>query len=65
MLHLRANVLASEFGQRFKFQDSSFSDLDKCSSASEFDGVLMDLGISSFQLMEAGKGFLLSSGCSH
>ena len=54
---LRAEGLSAEFGSRFKFQDSSFSELDQCSSACEFDGVLMDLGISSFQLMEAGKGF--------
>ena len=31
--------------------------MDKVSSPDEFDGVLMDLGISSFQLMEPNKGF--------
>ena len=62
---LRAEGLSAEFGSRFKFQDSSFSELDQCSSACEFDGVLMDLGISSFQLMEAGKGFSFPVGCSH
>ena len=31
--------------------------MDKISSADEFDGILMDLGISSFQLMKPEKGF--------
>jgi 16S rRNA (cytosine1402-N4)-methyltransferase len=31
--------------------------MDEVSSESEFDGVMMDLGISSFQLMEPLKGF--------
>ena len=35
----------------------SFQRLDEVSSESEFDGILMDLGISSFQLMEPLKGF--------
>jgi 16S rRNA (cytosine1402-N4)-methyltransferase len=53
----RAEEVSAEFGERFRFQDSSFGDLDQYSSAHEFDGVLMDLGISSFQLMEPEKGF--------
>jgi 16S rRNA (cytosine1402-N4)-methyltransferase len=53
----RAQGLTSEYGSRFNFFDSSFRDLDKVSVPGEFDGILMDLGISSFQLMEPGKGF--------
>ena len=53
----RANVLKSEFPDRFQFHDGSFRELDQISSAGEFDGILMDLGISSFQLMEPEKGF--------
>ena len=41
----------------FQFHDGSFRELDQVSSANEFDGILMDLGISSFQLMEPEKGF--------
>ena len=54
---VRAEALKSEFGERFRFGDASFCNLDQFSSEGEFDGVLMDLGISSFQLMEPNKGF--------
>jgi 16S rRNA (cytosine1402-N4)-methyltransferase len=53
----RSESLISNFGDRFRFCDSSFRELDQFSTAGEFDGILMDLGISSFQLMEPGKGF--------
>jgi len=54
---VRSKELSTQFGDRFTFFDSSFRDLDKSCSAGELDGVLMDLGISSFQLMEPEKGF--------
>ena len=54
---LRAKSVKDEFGERFRFGDASFSKIDQFSSEGEFDGVLMDLGISSFQLMEPSKGF--------
>ncbi|MEC8044118.1 MAG: 16S rRNA (cytosine(1402)-N(4))-methyltransferase RsmH [Verrucomicrobiota bacterium] len=53
----RARGVQKNYGERFLFRDSNFTDLDKFSQEGEFDGVLMDLGISSFQLMEARKGF--------
>ena len=53
----RSLSLSSEYGDRFSFFDSSFKNLDRVSGPSEFDGILMDLGISSFQLMEPQKGF--------
>ena len=54
---MRAKEVEVDFGDRFTFHDLGFQEMDKVSSPSEFDGVLMDLGISSFQLMEADKGF--------
>ena len=51
--------MKEEFEGRFRFEDASFKDFDQVSSAGEFDGVLMDLGISSFQLMTLEKGFHL------
>jgi 16S rRNA (cytosine1402-N4)-methyltransferase len=54
---IRAEPLAEEYGERFRFCDLSFQRLDEASSEGEFDGVLFDLGISSFQLAEAEKGF--------
>ena len=53
----RAAEVSRDFGGRFQFNDLSFREMDKVSSPDEFDGVLMDLGISSFQLMEPNKGF--------
>ena len=54
---IRADATFAEFGDRFTFHDLSFQRMDEVSSESEFDGVIMDLGISSFQLMEPLKGF--------
>ena len=54
---LRAESVKDEFGERFRFQDARFSKIDQFSAEGEFNGVLMDLGISSFQLMEPSKGF--------
>lgn len=53
----RSLPVSDKFGDRFRFEDRSFIDFDQVSSEEEFDGVLMDLGISSFQLMEPTKGF--------
>lgn len=53
----RSIKFKEEFHDRFRFEDSSFRNLDGVSSEDEFDGILMDLGISSFQLMEPEKGF--------
>ena len=53
----RAVAISSEYGDRFSFFDSSFTSIDEAVSPGELDGVLMDLGISSFQLMEPEKGF--------
>ena len=53
----QAESLSESYGDRFKFVDSAFQTVDQYAGAEEFDGVLMDLGISSFQLMEARKGF--------
>lgn len=53
----RSEKTANLFGERFTFHDLSFQKMDEVSSAEDFDGILMDLGISSFQLMEPLKGF--------
>ncbi len=53
----RAEAMLGEFSGRFNFYDGSFRDLGQVSKPGEFDGILMDLGISSFQLMEPEKGF--------
>ncbi len=54
---LRSSEFTTEFGERFRFYDGSFADMDKFSGPGSFDGIIMDLGISSFQLMTPEKGF--------
>lgn len=52
----RAEPLAAEFGERFQLIDSDFGRLEQL-ELGDFDGVLFDLGVSSFQLDEAERGF--------
>ena len=54
---VRSGKTKSLYGDRFTFHDLSFQRMDEVSSPEDFDGILMDLGISSFQLMEPLKGF--------
>ncbi|MCU0792110.1 MAG: 16S rRNA (cytosine(1402)-N(4))-methyltransferase RsmH [Opitutaceae bacterium] len=53
---LRAEPLRAEFGDRFRLLDSDFGRLDTL-GLSGLDGVLFDLGVSSFQLDDARRGF--------
>jgi 16S rRNA (cytosine1402-N4)-methyltransferase len=52
----RADVLRDEFADRFELVDRDFGALTELSSAG-FDGILFDLGVSSFQLDETDRGF--------
>jgi 16S rRNA (cytosine1402-N4)-methyltransferase len=53
---LRADPLRAEFPHRFSFVDLNFGDLALLSDG-DFNGILFDLGVSSFQLDEADRGF--------
>ena len=52
----RAGRLADAFGERFAFRHWNFGDLATLPE-SGFDGALFDLGLSSYQLDDASRGF--------
>ncbi len=52
----RASGMLSEFSGRLSFVDMNFGALEGLED-SEFDGILFDLGVSSFQLDERERGF--------
>lgn len=52
----RVKDLIAEYGDRVHFYDMSFDELDKVEEE-DFDYILFDLGVSSFQLDEASRGF--------
>jgi hypothetical protein len=51
----RAAPLLAKYGPRLRFHAENFRDLDRVQG--RFAGVLMDIGVSSHQLDEAGRGF--------
>ncbi len=53
----RAIFLAKEYGSRFRFLDMNFSELDTLDKSEKFDGILFDLGVSSYQLDDPSRGF--------
>jgi 16S rRNA (cytosine1402-N4)-methyltransferase len=52
----RTEPLRAEFPVTFRFVDLNFGDLATLADTG-FDGILFDLGVSSFQLDDAGRGF--------
>ena len=53
------NYLKSKFKseERLSIHHARFSELDKLLSANDFDGILADIGVSSYQLNTAKRGF--------
>jgi 16S rRNA (cytosine1402-N4)-methyltransferase len=51
------DALTDEFPSRFSFVAGEFSALDELAGALPVDGVVLDIGVSSMQLDEAGRGF--------
>lgn len=52
----RAKGLLEEYGDRIEFYDMSFDEIDQIKE-DEFDCIIFDLGVSSFQLDEPQRGF--------
>ena len=52
---VRAEKLKQQFPKRFEFFPLNFSELEQLKKF--FDGILLDLGVSSFQLDNASRGF--------
>ncbi|MBP5191423.1 MAG: 16S rRNA (cytosine(1402)-N(4))-methyltransferase RsmH [Opitutales bacterium] len=52
---VRAERVKQRFPDRFQFFSMNFSEIEKLHQA--FDGILLDLGVSSFQLETASRGF--------
>ncbi|MEM7679796.1 MAG: 16S rRNA (cytosine(1402)-N(4))-methyltransferase RsmH [Pseudomonadota bacterium] len=56
----RAEAFSDEFGERFTFLSGCFGDVEEILSQNGFeqvDGFILDLGVSSFQIDEAARGF--------
>ena len=53
---VRAESLKSEYGERFQLIEADFGRLGELAGTG-YDGILFDLGLSSFQLDEPGRGF--------
>ncbi len=51
----RADAFRATYGERFRFIDGNFESLERAGAG--YDGILMDLGVSSFQLDDAARGF--------
>jgi len=53
----RTQELAQSYGSRFNLVDSFFDELEGKVQTPAFSGILFDLGVSSFQLDQAARGF--------
>jgi 16S rRNA (cytosine1402-N4)-methyltransferase len=53
----RAGAFAREFGTRFDFVRTEFSGLEEACAGRSIDALVLDIGVSSFQIDEADRGF--------
>ncbi len=52
-----ANIIKNQYGTRFNFKINNFSEIDKVAKGEKFDGIILDLGVSSMQIDTAERGF--------
>lgn len=53
----RARLLQKEYGERFSFYQGCFGDIDQLVPNKKYDGIVFDLGVSSYQIDQADRGF--------
>lgn len=56
-VHERAAELASRYDGRFELRETCFSEMDQLAGVEQVDAVVLDIGVSSMQLDQAGRGF--------
>ena len=56
-VEMHANALKEEYPERFDFQISEFTDISQLFPGYEFDGIALDIGVSSMQIDEDHRGF--------
>jgi len=56
-VRVHVDRLKSEFGDRFEFVETQFSNMEEALDGALVDGVVLDIGVSSMQLDEGARGF--------
>ncbi|MBF8246857.1 MAG: 16S rRNA (cytosine(1402)-N(4))-methyltransferase RsmH [Rickettsia sp.] len=54
------DILKNKYSNRFTFIKSNFTEIDKLFNQEKFDGIILDLGVSSMQLDSSERGFSFS-----
>lgn len=52
-----ADIITAQYGERFRFIGANFSEAAKILKGKKFDGIVLDLGVSSMQLDQGERGF--------
>lgn len=52
-----ADDVKNQFGDRFEFYNTKYSDIEKVLNGKKVDGIVLDVGVSSMQIDNADRGF--------
>lgn len=56
-VHVQVTEVRAQFPKRFSFIQTEFSNMDVAVEGRTFDGIVLDIGVSSMQLDQEGRGF--------